>query len=199
MAEHALDIAAIGFESEPPGERFPQRAQIEGGIVELAPDLWRLLEPLHTVSGEHFFMGRASNVVVRRAWLNGLRYDTAARLNEGIDFWYRVLKHLLAHTAQARVGVFAASLIRFRLLPDSLSHRICDDWRSLPPPPSVLRYLGSEDPHDRRLVRTLAERWLEHAMAALTSAAQRAAFVQAHRPLLLRTGLDAASLDASTA
>ncbi len=196
MRSHALDIAAIGFESDPQGEYFPQRECLDGELIDLDEDLWLLATPLHTVSGPDFFLGRASNVVVRRRWLATERYDTDARLNEGVDFWYRVLKHIIADgnaiaNRTARVGVFATPLIRFRLLPGSLSHQPCRDWRTLAPPPSVMRFLDSSNGNDRRLVRTLAARWLEHAMVVLGDDAQRAAFVRHHGTLLARIGIAA--------
>jgi glycosyltransferase involved in cell wall biosynthesis len=201
MRTHRLDIAAIGFGSDPPGECFPQRARLDGELMDLESDLWLLATPLHTVSGADFFMGRASNVVVRRSWLASERYDTGARLNEGIDFWYRVLKHILvqSHVAgkNARIGLFAAPLIRFRLLPDSLSHRPCWDWRMLALPPSVARFLDSEEAHDQRLVHTLATRWVEHAMSALGDGAQRAAFLHQHGALLARIGVEPSLIESA--
>jgi hypothetical protein len=134
-------------------------------------------------------MGRASNVAVRRHWLDGLRYHTEARLNEGIDFWYRVLRTIVARGG--RVGLIAAPLIRFRIVADSLSHRPPVDWRALRPPPSVLRYVDSDDVDDRRLATMLAARWREHALSTLADPAHRNAFLDHHRELLVRMGVPA--------
>ena len=188
MRAHALDLAVLGYESDPPGERFPDHALLAGELVELADDVFLLPEPLRTAAHPEFFMGRASNVVVRRRWLGPHRYCVASRLNEGIDFWYRVLKDIAAH-AGARVGLIAAPLVRFRILGDSLSHRLCRDWRALELPPTILRYADSTDAHDRRLVDMLGRRWLEHALQVLPDVGQKRAFVAHHRAFLARLGV----------
>ena len=68
---------------------------------------------------------------------------------------------------------------------------LLSSWRALPPPPSVLRYLDSDDVDDRRLATMLAARWREHAMAALADDAQRHAFLAHHAALFARVGVPA--------
>ncbi len=192
MCDHDLDMVVLGYASDPEGERFPDIGALADESTAIAPDLFLLPEPLRTAGCPEFMMGRASNVVVRRAWLAGHRYDEASRLNEGIDFWYRVLKGIAAQPG-ARVGLIAAPLIRFRILDDSLSHRVCDDWRQLQVPPSIARHADSEDSDDRRLVTMLGQRWLDHAMSSLPGAEQRFAFIDHHLPLLTRIGIQTPS------
>lgn len=197
MNEHRLDLAVLGYDSAPPEERFPQLGALRAEWEPLEDEVFLLPRPLRTAGHPDFFMGRASNVAARRQWLLTQRYVAGARLNEGIDFWYRVLKEIVAHGGRA--GVLSAPLIRFRILADSLSHRPCRDWRLLATPPTVLRYAGSQDADELRLARMLAQRWLDYAQESLPDAAQRRAFLARHRPLLIQLGLpqtDAASLPA---
>jgi len=189
MRSHALELAVLGFDSDPVGERFPEPGTLDAELRALADDTHLLPAPLRAAGHPAFLMGRASNVAVRRRWLDGLRYHTGARLNEGIDFWYRALRAIVAQGG--RVGLIEAPLIRFRIVADSLSHRPPADWRALPPPPSVLRYLDSDDIDDRRLATMLAARWREHAMAALADDAQRHAFLAHHAALFARVGVPA--------
>jgi glycosyltransferase involved in cell wall biosynthesis len=181
MEAHALAMAVVGYTSDPPGETFPDRGALDCEAGPLADEMLVLADPLRAAAHPEFVMGRASNVVVRRRWLGAHRYCTDARLNEGVDLWYRVLKDVVA--GGGRVGLFAAPLIRFRISGDSLSHRPLDDWRALEVPPTVRRYRDSADPHDRRMTAMLVERWTAHALAALPEA-QRALFLARHRELL---------------
>lgn len=188
MRDHDLQLLVIGFDSEPSGERFPDLDALGSELVPLAQDLFLLPAPMHTAGCPAFFMGRASNVVVRRACLAAHRYHATSRLNEGIDFWYRVVKDIAAQCG--RVGLIETPLIRFRILDDSLSHRPFTDWRAFEVPPTILRCLDSTDADDQRLVTMLGQRWCEHAMYSLSDAAQQRAFLDHHRALLQRIGVE---------
>lgn len=179
MDRHALAMAVIGYASEPAGEVFPELAPLARELQPIEDGLFLLAEPLRAAAHPEFVMGRASNVIVRRRWLGTHRYGNA-RLNEGVDLWYRVLKDVAA--SDARAGLIAAPLIRFRVSPDSLSHRRCDDWRALEVPPTVLRYQHSTDPGDRRMAAMLVARWGDHALATLPEE-QRPLFLAHYRDL----------------
>lgn len=183
MNQHALAMAVIGYASEPAGETFPELEPLAGELQPIEDGLFLLADPLRTAAHPEFVMGRASNVIVRRRWLGAHRYGSA-QLNEGVDLWYRVLKDIAA--AEARVGLIAAPLIRFRILSDSLSHRRYDDWRAVEVPPTILRYRDSADPGDRRMVAMLAARWHDHALAMLPKE-QRPLFLAHYRDLLRAT------------
>lgn len=180
MDRHALAMAMIGFASEPAGDIFPKPELFGDALWLVEEGLFLLADPLHAVAHPEFIMGRASNVVVRRCWLGAHRYEEA-RLNEGVDLWYRVLRDVVA--AGAPVGLIAPPLIRFRIVSDSLSHRRLDDWRALEVPPTVLRYRDSTDPCDRRMAAMLAMRWRDHALAMLPET-QRSLFLAHHRDLI---------------
>jgi glycosyltransferase involved in cell wall biosynthesis len=180
MDRHVLAMAVVGYASEPAGEAFPDLALLGGELKPVEEGVFLLAEPLRAAAHPEFIMGRASNVVVRRRWLGAHRYEDA-QLNEGVDLWYRVLKDVAA--ADARAGLIATPLIRFRVLPDSLSHRRRDDWRALEVPPTVLRYRFSSNSCDRRMAAMLAARWRDHALATLPEE-QRPLFLAHHQDLL---------------
>lgn len=186
MANHDLALTVIGFVSEPPGEKFPDLGALGSDMQRVADDVFLPTDPLRMAAHPEFFMGRASNVAVRRSWLGGQRYRADVRLNEGVDLWYRVLKDIVA--GGARIGVIAVPLIRFRILADSLSHRRYDNWRLLEVPPTVSHFVGSSDPRDRRMAARLAERWLMHAMSTVPRA-QKTQFIEHHRALLTQLDL----------
>lgn len=186
MTDHRLDIMVVGFASDPPGEDFPDIGALAGELAVLEEDLFLLPSPLRTAARPNFFMGRASNVVVRRARLYGHAYCTEARLNEGVDLWYRVLRDVAA--SGGRAGLCAAPMIRFRILADSLSHRAPESWRELATPPTVLRYADSADAEDRAMAAMLAERWVDHALEVLPGD-EPAAFLAHHRALLEGLGV----------
>nr|WP_246463236.1 glycosyltransferase family 2 protein [Nitrospirillum iridis] len=191
MQGHALDLMVLGFDTSDPGDYFPDMAALRGEVVPLEGTLFRL--PRVTASASHpdFFMGRASNVAVRRGVIGNERFAEGSHVNENIDFWYRVAKGIVKRGgAPAPVGLLAEPVIRYRILPDSLSHRRCDDWRRLQVPPSLERFRDSGDGEDRRLCRTLGRRWLTFALDSLPDDAQRAAFCDAHGVLLRHFDID---------
>lgn len=188
MRDHSLEMVVLGYDSDPPGEYFPDLSALAGEWIQVAEDVFLLPDPLRTAGHPEFIMGRASNVAVRRRWLDRHRYHVGSCLNEGIDFWYRVLKEIAASEG-ARVALISAPLIRFRILDDSLSHRHYADWRLLEVPPTVIRYSDSADVNDRRLVELLGRRWLQHAMRTLPDQHQKQSFLDHHRLLLSRIGL----------
>jgi glycosyltransferase involved in cell wall biosynthesis len=181
MQRHDLAMMVLGYASDPPGEAFPDVAALGGDLAALEEDLFLLPSPLRAAAHPEFMMGRASNVAVRRQALGRHRYNIEAWLNEGVDLWYRVLRGVVA--SGGRAGVCAAPLIRFRISPDSLSHRPIDDWRMLEVPPTVRRCRDSVDPDDRAMAAMLAGRWLAHALEVLP-AGEKAQFLAQHGPLL---------------
>ena len=187
MRRHRLSVAVLGYDTAPHMECFPQLGTLDAELIALGSDTFLIPEPLRTAAHPAFVMGRASNVAVRRALLDGLSYHTGAQLNEGIDFWYRVLK--AAVHEGARVGLITAPLIRYRILDDSLSHRLVANWRELEVPPSLLRYADSGDAEDQRFAAMLARRWVDHASVVLADPAQWRDFCNHHAVFLARWGV----------
>lgn len=192
IGDHALDLLVLGYASMPPGERFPH-ADILGELaVAVGDDLYLLPHLTRTAGHPGFFMGRASNVAARRRVIGAERFAEGCHVNENIDFWYRIARRIGSRQADgaAAAGLLAPAMIQYRILPDSLSHRSTGDWRQLQVPPSLERYRHSRDGDDRALCRLQGRRWLDFAMSSLPDTAQRAAFCQAHGPLLALYGIE---------
>ncbi len=192
MHDHALDLLVLGYDSIPGGERFPNPDILGENTLAVAEDL-HLLPHLTRIAGHPgFFMGRASNVAVRRRVIGEDRFVEGRHVNENIDFWYRIAKRVANRPADAAApvaGLLASPMIQYRILPDSLSHRRISDWRHLQVPPTLERYRHSDDADDRRLCGMLGRRWLDFVLSSLPDAAQRAAFSEAHGGLLAHYGI----------
>ncbi|MFN9646494.1 MAG: glycosyltransferase family 2 protein [Cyanobacteriota bacterium] len=184
MRTHRLALVVLGYDSVPEAERWPEPGTLDDELVAMESDTCLLKTPLHAAAHPAFVMGRASNVAAQRTLLEEHRYHTGARLNEGSDFWYRVLKS--AVRKGERVGLITAPLIHYRILDDSLSHHCPANWRDLEIPPSLLRYADSDDPDDLCFAAMLARRWVDHARATVPDPAQRRDFFEHHRALLAR-------------
>lgn len=187
MRNHQLGMVIVGYDSASKGERWPEPNTLEGGLVPLEDNSFLMTDPLRTVAQPTFVMGRASNVAARRSLLTDFTYQTGVRLNEGIDFWYRVLKAAVGDGV--RVGLITEPLIRFRILEDSLSHRLPKHWHELDVPPSLLRNIDDCDSDYRRLNAMLARRWVDHASTTLPNTAQIRDFLNHHHSLLIRWGV----------
>ncbi|HYD68950.1 glycosyltransferase family 2 protein [Azospirillum sp.] len=197
MHAYALDVLVLGFDTAPHDERFPDMAALRNETVPLDGDLYRLPRVTASAGNPDFFMGRASNVAARRDAIGDERFADGHHLNENIDFWYRVCKGIGQRRGggtPAAAGLLARPMIRYRISPDSLSHRRRADWRSLPVPPSLERFRHSDDADDRGLCGTVGRRWLDFAMETLADDAQRRAFCAAHGGLLAHFGIDLPSL-----
>lgn len=193
IGDHALDILVLGYVSTPPGEQFPNLEILRDHVVARGADLHLLPHLTRTAGHPGFFMGRASNVAVRRRVIGDERFTEGRHVNENIDFWYRIARRLRGSDADGAgpaAGLLAAPLIQYRILPDSLSHRRYSDWWRLEIPPSLQRFRDSKDADDRRLGGMLGRRWLKFAMESLPGAADRAIFCQAHGPLLAEYGVE---------
>lgn len=191
--DHGLDLLVLGYDSMPTGERFPHIDALREHVLAMDGDLHLLPRLTRTAGHPGFFMGRASNVAVRRRVIGDERFAEGCHVNENIDFWYRIARRIGGRDGDgsgAAAGLLATPLIQYRILPNSLSHYHCGDWRRLQVPPSLERFRHSDDDDDRRLCGMLGRRWLDFAMAGLPDAAQRAAFCSAHGALLTHYGID---------
>ena len=182
MAEHGFDLLVLGIRLFPSGDVYPDLHALKHELEPVSPDVYEIPHPLRAVTSPHFIMGVGSNVVVKRKWLEPFRYNVQALLNEGIDYWYRVVKNITTDP-QARVGLLTGNYLQVREVPGSLSRKKYTHWKELEMPPSLSRYQYSKDPYDRRLMRMLGERWMEHAMESLPSARQKFLFMLHYRSL----------------
>lgn len=187
--EHDFGMLVLGFRSDPEGECFPEAGSSRADGERLGGGVVKLCDPLRSVCDPDFMLGRASNVVARRALIGPERYCTRARLNEGVDFWYRVLRRVVAQQGAGGVGLIETPVIRFRLLADSLSHRRPRHWRDLDVPPIVRRYFEQPGQIDHAIAVMVANRWLDFAAQAFSRTEAWPDFVASHRAWLQQLGV----------
>jgi len=183
MEERDLDIVILGILLNPSNYYLPAIKSFVSEMQYLSNHLYLLPNILHTVSSPDFIMGVGSNVVIRRKHLNEIRYETGVSLNEGIDFWYRVLKNM---TEPIRVGLLNKACIEVREVEGSLSRTSYTNWRDIEIPVSIKRYHKSSNRYDQQLMGMLSQRWLEHAMERLPSWQQKGLFVIHHALVLIK-------------
>jgi glycosyltransferase involved in cell wall biosynthesis len=183
MEERDLDIVILGILLNPSNYYLPAIKSFVSEMQYLSNHLYLLPNILHTVSSPDFIMGVGSNVVIRRKHLNEIRYETGVSLNEGIDFWYRVLKNM---TEPIRVGLLNKACIEVREVEGSLSRTSYTNWRDIEIPVSIKRYQKSSNRYDQQLMGMLSQRWLEHAMERLPSWQQKGLFVIHHALVIIK-------------
>ncbi|OAZ03213.1 glycosyltransferase family 2 protein [Flavobacterium succinicans] len=183
MEEENLDVVILGILLNPSNYYLPNIKSFAKEMQFLSNHLFVIPNILHTVSSPDFIMGVGSNVVIRRKYLNELRYEAGVSLNEGIDFWYRVLKNM---KESIHVGLLNKACIEVREVEGSLSRTCYANWRDLEIPISIKRYQRSSNRYDQHLMGMLSQRWYEHAMERLPSWQQKGLFVFHHALVLLK-------------
>ncbi|WP_456314021.1 glycosyltransferase family 2 protein [Pseudomonas shirazensis] len=181
MQNENIDVLILGILLFPSEYYLPKIKSFESELVALSDDLFFVPNILHTISSPDFIMGVGSNVVIRKKYLKHIRYETNVTLNEGIDFWYRVLKS----NKNAIVGLLNKACIEVREVKGSLSRQNYTNWKQLEIPVSVKRYQKSANRYDQQLMGMLSQRWLEHAMVRLPSVWQKALFILHHFKTLI--------------
>lgn len=182
MQNEDIDVLILGILLFPSEYYLPKIKSFETELVSLSDELFLIPNILHTISSPDFIMGVGSNVVIRKKYLKHIRYETNVSLNEGIDFWYRVLKS----NKNVMVGLLNKACIEVREVKGSLSRQNYKNWKQLEIPVSVKRYQKSSNLYDQQLMGMLSQRWLEHAMERLPSLRQKALFVLHHFRTLIR-------------
>ncbi|WKL46090.1 glycosyltransferase family 2 protein [Flavobacterium pectinovorum] len=182
MQNEDIDVLILGILLFPSEYYLPKIKSFELELVSLSDELFLIPNILHTISSPDFIMGVGSNVVIRKKYLKHIRYETNVSLNEGIDFWYRVLKS----NKNAMVGLLNKACIEVREVKGSLSRQNYTNWKQLEIPVSVKRYQKSSNLYDQQLMGMLSQRWLEHAMERLPSLWQKALFILHHFRTLIR-------------
>jgi len=182
MEKEDIGILVLGILLVPSNYYLPDIKSFESELISLSNELFLIPNALHTISSPDFIMGVGSNVVIQRKYLENIRYETTVSLNEGIDFWYRVLKNL---DKQTRIGLLNKPCIEVREVKGSLSRLTYTNWRELEIPVSIKRYQKSTNRYDQQLMGMLSQRWFEHAMERLPSWQQKNLFILHHFRTLL--------------
>ncbi|CAD0000677.1 glycosyltransferase family 2 protein [Flavobacterium chungangense] len=183
MEQKNIDVLIIGILLFPSNYYLPNIKSFAKELILLSDQLYLIPNVLHTISAPDFIMGVGSNVIIRKKHLDSIRYNENATLNEGIDFWYRVLKNM---KKEALVGLLNKACIEVREIEGSLSRISYGSWRELEIPVSIKRYQKSSNLYDQYLIGMLSQRWLEHAMERLPSRKQKVLFVFHHALLLIK-------------
>jgi glycosyltransferase involved in cell wall biosynthesis len=178
-----LHLLVLGMAFIPGGEVYPDTGALSKYLQPLRKDLYRIKDPLRAVTSPHFILGVGSNVIVKRKWIQAVNYHVGSSLNEGIDFWYRVLKNICMN-ANAKVGLLMGSLLNVREVKGSLSRRTYTHFKEIALPPLITRYKSSYDINDRLLMGMIGKRWYMHSFNSLGSVKQRSLFVLHHAALL---------------
>lgn len=183
MQEEQIDVLVLGIQLVPSQYYMPEIQSFKYELMPLSEELFLIPDFLNTISAPDFIIGVGSNVIIQRKYLKGIHYETDVSLNEGIDFWYRVLKNL---PHGSRVGLLNTTCIEVREVEGSLSRLSYNNWKELEIPISIKRYEGSSNKFDQQLMGMLSQRWFEHAMERLPSRTQKILFVLNHLKLLIK-------------
>jgi len=178
-----LDLLILGLKFIPGGESYPDTDELARYLQPLKNNLYLLKDPLKAVTSPHFILGVGSNVITKSKWIRPVQYHVQSSLNEGIDFWYRVLKNIHAQIT-GKIGLLTGDLLSVREVKGSLSRKSYTHFREIALPPVIERYKKSKDINDRLLMGMIGKRWYMHSISSLQSARQRALFVLYHFSLL---------------
>ncbi|MDR7209095.1 glycosyltransferase family 2 protein [Flavobacterium piscis] len=183
MEQEKMDVLILGILLVPFKYYLPNIKSFKKELFFLSDELFLIPNVLHSISSPDFIMGVGSNVVIKKKHLKGIRYETNVSLNEGIDFWYRVLKNMKKKT---RVGLLNKICIEVREVEGSLSRENYAHWAALEIPVTIKRYQKSSNRYDQQLMGMLSQRWFEHAMERLPSWKQKALFILNHSAILIK-------------
>lgn len=183
-----IDFLVMGIRYVPSGFTDPDMTTLRSALTPLEADLFAMENPLEVVTTPAFVMGVGSNVVAKRAWMERVRFDEGVELNEGIDYWYRVLKHVV-YCEGTTVALLLGEHLHVREVPNSLSRKKYRHWREIDYPPVLRRYKNSSDRYDKRLMRVIGARWLHHSLHNLSSVQQKILFVFHYWHFVARHGM----------
>lgn len=178
-----LDFMILNMEFMPGHEVYPDMDALKKYLAPISEDLYEVKDPLRAATSPHFIMGVGSNVIVRSKWLKSTRYVVNASLNEGIDFWYRVLKHIMTET-KGNIALLTGSYLKVREVSGSLSRKIYPNYKEIELPPVISRYKHSKDINDRLLMGMVGRRWYVHSINSLRSVRQKIFFIFRYSYLL---------------
>lgn len=182
---HNLNFMVLNIRLFPSQTQQPNIERIHHYLNKVSDHCYFMPNPLLTVTSPHFIMGRGSNVIVQKTLLLNIKYHAGSRLNEGIDFWYRVLKQALVNN-NANVALITGDLIQVREVPGSLSRKSYRHWQEIESPPSLLRYTQSHDIYDKLLMYMIGARWVRHSLKNLSSLKQRVLFLLSHKSVVVK-------------
>lgn len=183
FSRYQLDFMVLNIAFMPGNEIYPDPAQLKKYIEPVDTDLYLIKDPLKAVSSPHFIMGVGSNVITKSKWIAANRYTSEVQLNEGVDFWYRVLKGIL-NEVPGKIALQTGAYLYVNEVPGSLSRKKYTHFKQIGLPPVISRYINSKDEHDRLLMGMIGERWYKYALQNLPSNSQKIRFLWHYRSFI---------------
>lgn len=180
VSKENVGFIIVGIQLFPSKKAYPEMNEIQTYLLPVMQNAYRLYNPLDVIVAPKFIMGTGSNVFVKRKWIENITYHEGVRMNEGNDFWYRVMRNALQQE-DARFGLLTGNYIQVREVQGSLSRRKYNHWSELDVPLVFVRYQNSKDKYDRLLTGLICSRWIPNAIKNLTTYKQKIAFVIHHR------------------
>jgi glycosyltransferase involved in cell wall biosynthesis len=181
FTKHRIEFLVVGILLFPSKTQLPKLSDFHNEITSLTRDAYHLNTPLKTITSPRFNMGTGSNVFTLRKWMESIKYVEDSRFNEANDFWYRVLKNVLAHSGE--VGLLAGDYLKVREVMGSLSRKTYQSWSEIEIPPIYKRYQKSTYKYDRLLMGMICRRWIRHSLRNLNSLKDKILFVYKHRTI----------------
>ena len=181
FTQHQIDFLVVGIFLFPSKIQLPIILEIFEDLTTIKGDAYRMDDPLKTITSPGFNMGTGSNVFTKKKWMESINYVEESRFNEANDFWYRVLKHVLATSGE--VGLLMGDYIKVREVIGSLSRKKYQRWNDIEVPPIYKRYRKSKYKYDRLLMGLICSRWIRHSMRNLNSSRQKLIFIFKHRSI----------------
>lgn len=171
-----LDLMLLNMEVTQGGEVYPEMNNLKKHLYFISEDLYGIKDPLRAITSPHFIAGVGSNVIVKTKWLKSTRYTEDSSLNGGIDFWYRVLKHIPTETP-GNVALLTGGYLKIRKVSNSLSPRVYPSYKEITLPPVITRYQHSKDINDKLLMGLVGRRWYVQSINSLRSLKQKMFFI----------------------
>ena len=182
-SKHAVDFLSIGIQLFPSKEERPKIINFYSDLTSITRDTYRIDEPLKTVTSPDFYMG--TNVFAKRKWMESVSYVENVFYNEVHDYWYRVLKSILAYN-NTSVALLMGNYIKVREVQGSLSRKKYQKWSEIEVPPVYKRYRKSSFKYDKLLVGVICGRWIKHSFKNLNSKRQKIIFTYKYRSIFFK-------------
>jgi glycosyltransferase involved in cell wall biosynthesis len=164
VEQHNPDLTILGYTLVPSGFHEPVLELVEEHLTPLGSTLFRVDDPLEVITQPDFPLGPGSNVFCRTSLLDEVRFDEQNGFFEGLDLWYRVIRHALRR-GPFRCLLETGDYLRVHETPNSMSRRRMTG--SVPFPQLLQRLAASDDEYDRRLWNLVASRWIPYLFANL--------------------------------
>ena len=181
IEKHNLAALVISIEYQPFKEIEPDVSLFKDAMHPIDTEIYEIHNPLEIVSDVYFTLGVGNNLVLRRFWIGNERYETSATLNENIDFFYRIFKHIVAQQQTPRVALLAGGYLKVNEVVGSISRKNYQSWKEIELPFILKRYGQSSDKYDNKLIRKIVFYWFRHGLTMISSFKQRIVFAWQYR------------------